>query len=200
MKTINGLPCYIAEITDLEEGILDISLVEDPAVKRDFVLFSQDKMNFSVQNEEKRIISGVVMLADTPIYRKSPSVGEYYIIFTRDTIELMVEKMSLEGRLNNITLNHDGQLVEGVTLVELFIKDSSKGLNPSYLPDVTEGSLIASYKVENEDIWNLVKAGEFKGFSLSGLFTASPTLDEQPSDLDSILELLDQVKAKYSLK
>lgn len=197
MKTINGLPVYIAQIDNSEEGILDISLVDYPAVKRDFVLFSQDKMNFSIQSEEKRIISGVVMLADTPIYRKSPTAGEYYIVFTRDIIEMMVEKMSFEGKLNNITLNHNGQLVEGVTLVELFIKDSSKGLNPSYLPDVTEGSLIASYKVENEDIWNQIKAGEFRGFSLSGIFSAIPSLD-QP--LDDILDLLYQLKAKYLKK
>lgn len=197
MKTINGLPVYIAQIDNTEEGILDISLVDYPAVKRDFVLFSQDKMNFSIQSEEKRIISGVVMLADTPIYRKSPTAGEYYIVFTRDIIEMMVEKMSFEGKLNNITLNHDGQLVEGVTLVELFIKDSSKGLNPTYLPDVTEGSLIASYKVENEDIWNQIKAGEFRGFSLSGIFSAIPSLD-QP--LDDILDLLYQLKAKYLKK
>lgn len=197
MKTINGLPVYIAQIDNSEEGILDISLVDYPAVKRDFVLFSQDKMNFSIQSEEKRIISGVVMLADTPIYRKSPTAGEYYIVFTRDIIEMMVEKMSFEGKLNNITLNHNGQLVEGVTLVELFIKDSSKGLNPTYLPDVTEGSLIASYKVENEDIWNQIKAGEFRGFSLSGIFSAIPSLD-QP--LDEILDLLYQLKAKYLKK
>ena len=197
MKTINGLPVYIAQINNTEEGILDISLVDYPAVKRDFVLFSQDKMNFSIQSEEKRIISGVVMLADTPIYRKSPTAGEYYIVFTRDIIEMMVEKMSFEGKLNNITLNHNGQLVEGVTLVELFIKDSSKGLNPTYLPDVTEGSLIASYKVENEDIWNQIKAGEFRGFSLCGIFSAIPSLD-QP--LDDILDLLYQLKAKYLKK
>ena len=197
MKTINGLPVYIAQIDNSEEGILDISLVDYPAVKRDFVLFSQDKMNFSIQSEEKRIISGVVMLADTPIYRKSPTAGEYYIVFTRDIIEMMVEKMSFEGKLNNITLNHNGQLVEGVTLVELYIKDSSKGLNPTYLPDVTEGSLIASYKVENEDIWNQIKAGEFRGFSLSGIFSAIPSLD-QP--LDDILDLLYQLKAKYLKK
>ena len=197
MKTINGLPVYIAQINNTEEGILDISLVDCPAINRDFVLFSQDKVNFSIQNEEKRIISGVVMLADTPIYRKSPTAGEYYIVFTRDIIEMMVEKMSFEGKLNNITLNHNGQLVEGVTLVELFIKDSSKGLNPNYLSDVTEGSLIASYKVENEDIWNQIKAGEFRGFSLSGIFSAIPSLD-QP--LDDILDLLYQLKAKYLKK
>lgn len=197
MKTINGLPVYIAQINNTEEGILDISLVDCPAIKRDFVLFSQDKVNFSIQNEEKRIISGVVMLADTPFYRKSPTIGEYYMVFPKDTIEVMVEKMSFEGKLNNITLSHNGQLVEGVTLVELFIKDSSKGLNPNYLPDVTEGSLIASYKVENVDIWNQIKAGEFRGFSISGTFTVIPSID-QP--LDDILDLLYQLKAKYLKK
>lgn len=198
MKTINGIPCYIAQITNLEEGILDISLVENPATKQDFVLFSQDEMAFSVQDPEKRIISGVVMSANVPIYRRSPKNGEYYIIFTPEVIEKMVEKMSLEGKLNNITLNHNGQLVEGVTLVELFTKDSSKGLNPTYLKDVTEGSLIASYKVENEEIWNLVKSGEFKGFSLTGLFSAY--LEDEPDELDNILDLLAQLKAKYSIK
>lgn len=198
MKTIKGLPVYIAEITEPEEGIWDISLVENPATRQDFVLFDEDKMTFSVQDEEKRIISGVVMSADVPIYRRSPKNGEYYIVFTRDVIEKMVEKMSLEGKLNNITLNHNGELVEGVTLVELFIKDSSKGLNPTYLKDITEGSLVASYKVENPAIWDLVKAGEFKGFSLTGLFSAVPS--EEPNDLDTILDLVTKLEAKYKKK
>lgn len=199
MKTVNGLPCYIANISSLEEGIWDISLVEDPAVKRDFVLFQdQEELKFSIQDEEKRIISGVVMLADTPLYRRSPKLGEYYIVFTRETIEKMVEKMSLENKLNNITLNHDGELVPGVTLVELFLKDSSRGLDPTYLKDVTEGSLIASYKVENEEVWSQVKSGEFKGFSLTGLFSAFPA--EERSSLDEVLDLINQVKAKYSIK
>lgn len=199
MRTFNNLPLYVAEITDPAEGIFDISLVEDPAVKRDFVLFKdQEELTFQVQDESKRIISGVVMLADTPIFRRSPSLGEYYIVFSKDTIELMVEKMSLENKLNNITLNHDGQLVEGVTLMELFFKDSSRGLNPSYLKDVPEGSLVASYKVENDKVWNLVKAGEFKGFSLTGLF--SVMLPPEENSLDDILNLLEEVKAKYLKK
>lgn len=199
MRTFNNLPLYVAEITDPAEGIFDISLVEDPAVKRDFVLFKdQEELTFQVQDESKRIISGVVMLADTPIFRRSPSLGEYYIVFSKDTIELMVEKMSLENKLNNITLNHDGQLVEGVTLMELFFKDSSRGLNPSYLKDVPEGSLVASYKVENDRVWDLVKAGEFKGFSLTGLF--SVMLPPEENSLDDILNLLEEVKAKYLKK
>ena len=195
MKTIKGLPVYIAEITDPEEGVWDISLVESPATMQDFVCFAKDQMTFSVQDQEKRIISGVVMSADTPIYRRSPKNGEYYIVFTRDVIERMVEKMSLEGKLNNITLNHNGELVKGVILLELFLKDSSKGLDPSYLQNVPDGSLVASYKVENPAIWDLVKSGEFKGFSLTGLFSVIP--EQEYSELDEILDLINQVSAKY---
>ena len=199
MKTFKGLPVYVAQIDDSEEGILDVSLVDYPATHQDFVLFNQDHLSFSIQDESKRIISGVVMQADQPIYRNSPKFGEYYIVFTPETIKTMVLKMFQEGRQNNISLMHNGDLIEGITLLELFIKDSSKGINPNYLEGVTEGSLIASYKVQDEALWNRIKSGEFRGFSLSGLFSATPTLDEV-SDLDSILELLDQLKAKYSIK
>ena len=199
MNTYKGLPLYRAEIIDIDEGILDISLVENPATKQDFVLFQeQERVEFSVLDESKHIISGVVMSADTPIYRRSPRLGEFYILFSKELIQKMVEKMSREGRFNLVTLNHEDELVEGVTLIELFLKDSEKGINPSYLQDVPEGSLIASYKVENPTIWNQIKSGEFKGFSLSGFFSMMP--DKKEDELDAILDLLDQVEAKYFRK
>lgn len=195
IKTINGIPCYIAVLENPEEGIFDVSLVEDPAVRQDFVLFNQDKMNFSVISEEEHIISGVVMLADTPIYRNSPTLGEYYIMFNKDTLKALAERLFREGKQNNITLEHGESLVEGVTMVELFIKDESKGISPSYLQGVTDGSLIASYKVNNESLWKEIKEGNFRGFSISGLFTAVP--ESQPSELDEVLDLLNQLEGKF---
>lgn len=186
----------MAVLENPEEGIFDVSLVEDPAVKQDFVLFSADKMNFSVIGEEEHIISGVVMLADVPIYRKSPTLGEYYIIFNKDTLKALAERLFREGKQNNITLEHGESLVEGVTMVELFIKDEAKGINPSYLEGVTDGSLIASYKVNNESLWKEIKNGTFKGFSISGPFTAIP--EKEPSELDEIMNLLNQLEAQLT--
>lgn len=200
MKTINGIPVYLASILNPEEGIFDVSLVEDPAVQRDFVLFNEDKMNFSVQNEEERIISGVVMLADTPIYRRSSNLGEYYIVFSRETLKFLAERLFKEGRQNNISLDHNEELVTGVVMLELFVKDSSKGIDPKYLENVTDGSLIASYKVHNDEIWKQIKEGNFKGFSISGLFTAEPALEEQPDEIDEILNLLNRLDSSISGK
>lgn len=197
IKTHNGIPVYLASLVSPEEGIFDVSLVQDPATFQDFVLFGQDKMNFSVIDEEERIVSGVLMLCNVPVYRKSPTLGEYYIIFNRDTLKALAERLFQESRQNNITLDHNEELIQGVTMLELFIKDSEKGISPSYLENVPDGSLIASYKINNPELWKEIKEGTFRGFSISGLFTAVP--DNAPSELDEVLDLLHQLEGKLSL-
>lgn len=198
MNTFKGLPIFQAEISDLDEGLFDISLVDFPATKQDFVTFDQDKMMFQVQDEERHIVSGVVMAANQLIYRRSPKLGEYYLTFSPETIEAMVLKMFKEGKQNNVTLMHNNQLVPGVTMLEMFIKDEKRGINPSYLQNVPDGSVIASYKVENQELWELIKQGEFRGFSITGLFSIMP--EDEPSELDDIMNLIHQVKGKYGLK
>ena len=194
IKLFKGLPLFAAKIVDLEDGIIDVSLVDDPAVEKPFLYFGKGKVNFSIQNEEQKLVSGVVMIPDTPIYRRSPELGEYYVTFSKEVIKKMVERMSQENRFNSVTLNHDGNLVEGVTLVEVFLKDTERGINPTYA-DVPDGTLFATYKVDNPEVWEEIKKGTFRGFSLAGVFD----LEEQKSDLDEVLDLLAQVKVRYKL-
>lgn len=193
MKLFKGLPLYQATVVDEIDGIFNISLVENPATQSDFVLFSQEEM-FSIQDEEKKVISGAVMLADTPIYRTYPT--ECYIVYSKDTILRMSERMFQEGTYKEICLNHDNRPIQGVDLLEMFIKDSSKGVNPSYLSNIPEGSLIATYKINDEKLWNIIKEKQFKGFSLAGYFTMEP----EKTDLDEVLDLIAQVKSKYNIK
>ena len=63
-----------------------------------------------------------------------------------------------------------GSYVSGVNLIQLFIKDSEKGIVPQGFETIEDGSLFATYHVENDAIWNEIKNGTFKGFSLEGLF------------------------------
>jgi hypothetical protein len=92
--TIYGLPVYDATITDDADGMLRVSLVDAPAVCSDFIALAAQKpvQLFTVQDEEKRIVRGVIMRADFPIYRRDDQLGEYYIIYTADTIRQMAEK------------------------------------------------------------------------------------------------------------
>ena len=95
-----------------------------------------------------------------------------YIVFSKDVIKRMAEKMLDDNTFNNIDIQHDGNIIprDKVKLVELFIADEAKGIKPNYL-DVPDGSLLANYKIYDEQLWQMAKSGELNGFSLEGVFT-----------------------------
>lgn len=168
-----GLDIYQAKIEDETDGIFAISLVDFPAVEKNFICFKDEKkqMKFSIDSDEKRNITGVVMLADTPIYRRNGDY-EYYITYSKETIEKMANKLLKDGFQNRVDLMHDGELITGISMMELYIKDSSKGINPSFISDIPDGSLMATFHVEDEKLWDEIKNGDvLNGFSLEGLFT-----------------------------
>ena len=168
-----NIPTYSALISDDNEGILVISLVDAPATETNWMCFKeQDNIKFSIVNEDEHILAGVVMVADKPIYRIAPDGTEFYIVFSKDVIKRMAEKMLDDNTFNNIDIQHDGNIIphDKVKLVELFIADEAKGIKPNYL-DVPDGSLLANYKIYDEQLWQMAKSGELNGFSLEGVFT-----------------------------
>jgi hypothetical protein len=154
-----------------------------------------EKMSFAIQDEEERIISGPLMLADTPIYRYDAN-GEYYVVFTKDTIKKIAQKYFKKGYQSNVNLMHDnGQVVDGVTMFESWIVDEKRGIKPmNGYEDVKDGSWFGSFKVENDDVWELVKEGKLKGFSVEGVFNYKSSGISNPQEMmESIINILKQV-------
>ena len=169
----DNIPTYNALISDENEGIFVISLVDAPATETNWMCFKeQENIKFSIVNEDEHILAGVVMIADKPIYRIAPDGTEYYIVFSKDVIKRMAEKMLDDNTFNNIDIQHDGNIIprDKVKLVELFIADETKGIKPNYL-DVPDGSLLANYKIYDDELWNMAKSGVLNGFSLEGVFS-----------------------------
>ena len=170
--TYNGLDIFEGKIKSNDEGILAISLVDDPAIDIDFVCFSKDKniVNFSIQSEEERIITGPIMIPDYPIIRNVDGYS-FYVKYSRETIKEMAEKMLKDGTSNNVDTQHNMQFIDGLSLIELYIKDSKKGIVPSFLQNIPDGTLIASYHIQDDTLWDSVKNGKLlNGFSLAGAF------------------------------
>ena len=168
-----SLPTYSALISDESEGVFVISLVDAPATETNWMCFKeQENVKFSIVNEDEHILAGVVMVADKPIYRIAPDGTEFYIVFSKDVIKRMAEKMLDDNTFNNIDIQHDGNIIprDKVKLVELFIADEAKGIKPNYL-DVPDGSLLANYKIYDEPLWQMAKSGALNGFSLEGVFS-----------------------------
>ena len=175
MRTFGGLPVYDALVPDEDTGMLKISLVDLPAVMSDFLVFNEQRMvqMYSVQDEEKRLVYGVVMRANFPIYRKDERIGEYYIVYKADTIRKMAEKYLADGLQNEVNVMHSTD-VDGVQMVQYFIKDSARGVNPTGFEDIADGSLFAEFHILNDEVWEAVKDGTYKGFSLEGVFYFIP--------------------------
>lgn len=178
--------------TDTDElNMSCISLVTDPAVEKDFECFSKDKkpMNFSITDQEKHCITGVAIRADVPIYRYSPDMGEYYVRFTKETIEQIVYKYSKQNLWNSVSLEHSGQNIDSAVMVEFFIKSPSKC--PEGFEDVEDGSLMVTYKITDENLWDTVKnSDEINGFSIEIMADLKPTdefVEEEETDFWSEL-------------
>ena len=189
---IDGIPVYDATLGE-DGGMLRISLVDAPAVMADFVAFAHQKsvQMYRIEDEEQRRVLGVVMRADFPIYRRDERLGEYYIIYRADTIREMAQKYLAEGRQNNVNLMHQGEDVEGVEMVQYFIK--GKGLQPEGFEDIADGSLFAEFHIVDDAIWDKVKDGTYKGFSLEGLFDLVPEEDK-----DDVQRIVDDLDGKFN--
>lgn len=195
---MNKLPIYRAIVgDDVETGMITISLVDAPAVEVDFLYFNEDKkpLSFAVEDEEQRKVLGVVMTADSPIYRRDSNGYEYYIVYDRQTIEKMAEKYLRQNKQNNVDLNHSFELEEGIYLNEFFIKDTAKGINPTGFEQVNDGSLFAIFHVVNDDVWNAIKEGTFKGFSLSGYFDSELVQFNKVKEENKFMTKLKKIKA-----
>jgi len=170
--------------TDDESGVTAIALVDQPAIDSNWMAFSQQtEYKFNIKDEEKRIIEGYFMVADLLIPRIGEQGEKFFVKFSAKTIEQIREKQSRLGLNNNFNLMHDPrQIAEGVYMLDNLIIDNERGkVAPKEFEKVPNGSLWGSAKVDNDEIWEQVKAGEFSGFSVEGMFKQLEpvTMDEE---------------------
>lgn len=154
-----------------------------------------NKYTFKIENEDQRIVSGALLLADTPIYRKSGD-REFYVMFSKDTIKKIAIKYFKEGKHNNVNEMHNPKkALKGITLFESWISDEERGIKPMVgFEDVPDGSWFGSMKIDDDTTWENVKQGKFKGFSIEGYFSNKAEALRDISDeqlVDEILNILE---------
>lgn len=158
---------YEVELENSE--VYAISLVEFPAIEEEFIALSKDKKEKVIlMDEEKHIIIGCVLKPDFPIYRYDDIRGEYYIKFSKNTIEHLSQEF-IKRKDKSITLDHESD-TNKVEVIESWIKvDMEKDKSNAYGLDVPVGSWLISCKVNDENIWQSIKNGERNGFSIESL-------------------------------
>lgn len=152
-------------------GVNCVSLVNAPAIDVNFVALSKEtKIEFtSVETEEKKMLYGALLIPEQLIYRVDKENNKpYYVKYSKETIERVSQDFLKRNMHHNSNLEHSLP-VAGLTIVESWLvgqPDKSQQFGFS-LP---EGTWFVGMKVDNEEIWQDVKNGTFKGFSIEGFF------------------------------
>lgn len=175
---------------EAKDGVFAVSLVEEPAIEEDFVALSTEKIELKVADEERRVVVGLALVPEKKIYRFMKG-KEFNIFFSKETISKAQELYMKKLNQKNVTVEHE-QEIQGATVIESWIvEDSKQDKTNLYNLKATEGSWAIMMKIDNDEVWSKVKAGEFKGFSIEGLFGGFEQLEASKDE--NIIEELEKI-------
>ena len=166
--------------------IYNISLVEEPAIEVDYVAFDKDKETkpnlkfIEDKQNEKYMILGPALIPDKNIYRNYDG-DEFYVSFSAECIEKLSHNFvkNCYGA-GCFTKDHES-FAQGCSLAESWIKTSENDKSVDYGFDCPIGTWFVAAKIDSIDLWDSIKKGERKGFSI-----------ESWVDLEEIIENKDK--------
>jgi len=138
------------------------SVNEIPAYKRTMNFKNQNnlrddlKIEFKVSNKEKREIEGLVLQSGQFIYRKDINGKEGYVYCSRETIRKLKEKY---GFNRTITIQHEEDMTGSAILLDSWLNE-----------DDEQTKWFLRFKIINDKLWELIKVGDLRGFSIEAIF------------------------------
>ena len=150
-----------------------ISMVEAPAIESDFVALAEqkeEKQQVFLESNERHMVYGAALIPEKDIYRNNGE-QEFYISFTKESIEKMSQDFMKEYRQHEVKTDHEDVANEVCVVESWLVEDSYKDKANALGINVPEGTWMVGMKVNNIETWERVKAGELKGFSVESMLT-----------------------------
>jgi len=181
----------IIDEKDLKGGINAVSVVESPAIEENFVALAKHEVELKEIDTEKRILMGAALIPNKKIYRRNKE-EEFYIYFSEDTVRRAMELFFINGNQSSATFEHK-KAITGMTAVESWlIEDEKMDKSQLYGFNLPKGTWMISMKVDNDEVWQDVKDGKIKGFSIEGYF--ADKMPDSPRQDMSKNEVINQLK------
>ena len=169
-------------------GVEAVSVVENPAIEVDFIALNKTQVQFKVM-AEKRILLGPALIPNKQIYREDDINGQFYIWFSKDTVRKASELFFKNHNQSNATYEHLNEIKEMTVVESWIIEDSKKDKSSLYNFNLPRGTWMMSMKVDNDEVWEKVKLGKIKGFSIEGYFADKLQMKKVPEQ-----NKIDQIK------
>jgi hypothetical protein len=184
---------YELEIDGLETEVYFNSIVNIPAHLKTALKFKQDEApkRFAF-NEEKQIMSGVMVAVDEPIYRYNPETKEEFnVVFRKSVADKIIRDYMSKGYANNLNLDHnEREVFQSAYLLEMYQIDAARGNSVPVAfegQNLQDGSIIVSYHIPDHKEWEIAKTKG--GFSVEGVFELIE-VNNQNQEKMSLLEKL----------
>ena len=172
MDTFNGLPLLKISLDDDEQGVDKISLVDEPAIGEQWLMFSKvkdeeiDLMFEKIISEQK--LAGALLIPDKPILRRHPETGEkFYVTFPKKVISQIAERFNKNLFGANWNTQHSKDVNDVYVVENWIIEDSNYDKSKKFGHTLPEGTWYGIIKVDNNAVWtNEIESGNLRGFSV----------------------------------
>jgi len=181
----------IIDERDSDSGIDAVSVVESPAIEENFIALAEQKIELKEIDAEKRILMGAALIPNKKIYRVNEKTKEEFeIFFSEQTVRQAMELFFKKGNQSKATQEH-AKSIDGMTVVESWlIEDKVHDKSVKYGFSLPKGTWMISMKVDNDQVWNDVKEGKVKGFSIEGFFADKLEMSMEQKEKIEIIEQL----------
>lgn len=158
---------------DEENPLRAVSIVTDPAIEKNFMLFKDVNIQVFKSQEDKMEITGVAMTPNKDILRKKEDGKFYNCWFSEETVIKAAGAFLDNGNNMSANFEHDqNSFTDKISVLESWIvvdpnMDKTKALG---FNDISKGDWVITYKVKDKELWNEIKTSGFKGFSIEGVF------------------------------
>jgi len=162
---------YLVDFNPEEKrGVFGFALVKEPAIEEVGIYLSKEEEIVMLKEIEKGLLVTPVLIPNQKILRVTNTGEPYNIMFPKETIELAQRHFHINGHQSNSNSEHTDLKLNGVTIVESWIKEFEQDKSNEYGFDLPIGTWFAIMKVENEEVREKIKSGEIKGISIEGEF------------------------------
>ena len=145
---------------------------------------------------EKREITGAAVIPNKFIIRYDEMMQPYYVFFSKETTKMLSEKFMKDNKMTDVAnIEHTDKKADKTYVVESWLvedtfNDKSNALGLEY----PEGTWVITMKVQSDEVWNDIKKGKYKGYSIEGFFEEKLMFSEEDLVLQQINEIISETE------
>ena len=167
----------------LDSETYKISMVSQPAIEEDFIaLKKQDEVEIKLSSDERHICYGPALIPNKDIYRNNGE-NEYYINFTEESIVKMSQEFLKDYKQHEVNLQHEDNADEVFVCESWIVEDPYRDKANALGFNVPKGTWMVAMKVNNIEVWDRVKSGELKGFSVESMISLEEFEKQNNNDM-----------------